>query len=84
MPALGHASSHRFLPPCLDREDPQPVRDLRRLKLKRMVKSKHKQIHTSTLGPKVGPEQRLRMAPRCDLLECWNAETALGSGGKHE
>jgi hypothetical protein len=43
-----------------------------------MVKSKHKpipnlkdrQIHTSTLGPKVGPEQRLRNDPKCDLLEC--------------
>ena len=61
-----------------------------RLKLKRMVKSKHKpiptlkdrQIDTSTLGPKVGPGQRLRMTPKCDLLEC--TETDLGSGGKHE
>ena len=31
---------------------------------------KDRQIHTSTLGPKVGPEQRLRMTPKCDLLEC--------------
>jgi MFS family permease len=31
---------------------------------------RHRQIHTSTLGPKVGPEQRLRLTPKCDLLEC--------------
>ena len=46
------------------------------------ARAKDPQIHTSTLSPKVGPEQRLRMTPKCDLLEC--TETALGSGGKHE
>lgn len=58
-------------------DHPDPAHRSRKLKLKRMVKSnasrthlKDRQIHTSTLGPKVGPEQRLRMTPKCDLLEC--------------